>query len=82
MKDGSDIKKVVLDYRCQRCGAPYIREAEIDCTCELDLQENARSFHSCVDGGVGFGELVGFHLPRRAAAAKCSFGGSGSSGRL
>ena len=69
----TDDKKenVVLDYRCKRCGAPFIREAQINCTAEL--AEYERRFHHCENGGVGIGMLTGFHNRRRrpTEGSKC-----------
>ena len=56
-------ESVVLDYRCKRCGAPFIREAQIDSIAEL--AEHERRFHHCEDGGVGIGMLTGYHDPHR-----------------
>ena len=59
MKDGEEHIPIVLDYRCKRCGAPFTRAVVI--VCMLELSEHERSYHHCDDGGVGIGELVGFH---------------------
>lgn len=59
-KDGDQIS-VMLDYRCRRCGAPFSREATIECTNELNLNEQGQKLHHCDDVGVGIGELVGYH---------------------
>lgn len=63
---------IVLDYRCRRCGAPFTRELETEIDGEAfglghirmtELGEHERRFHHCAgtDGGVGIGELIGFH---------------------
>lgn len=64
MKDKKDEEQVpvMLDYRCKRCGAPFGREAMIQCT--IELSEQNEKFHHCEDGGIGIGELVGFHEVR------------------
>ena len=56
---GNEQVPIALDYRCKRCNAPFQREMVMQCT--VELHEQNEKWHHCIDGGVGFGELVGFH---------------------
>jgi len=52
---------ITLDFRCKRCGAPFIQPSMIQST--IDLFSHKGTTHHCESGGIGIGELVGFHEP-------------------